>query len=245
MRRILIIGLGTAVALATAAVAIAVTTAAGVSTTTAMFTAAKTEANTRSCTADGKTFEITNGHYTGTAAFAAPNAALGGALTIHARTTYDTVAKLGYVQGSFRIKDGDSRVNGKFWGTLNNGSLVGFLTGKARGNHAVVFGNISATFVPATGFASGQLGSGSTGDRIAVIAGPCKGDKPDKPASPVTVKGVLTLAATAATVTPKEGAATTCTFTAGSSLVSGFSNGNKVEMKCDAALVLQALKLKK
>ena len=175
MRRTLIIALGTAVALATAAVAVAaVFTAAGVSSTSATFAAAKVNSETRTCTgvADGKSFQITNGRYTGTADFTNPATDLDGALTIHARTTYSTTDRLGYVDGSFRIKDGDSRVNGKFWGTLSGDKLVGFLAGESRGNHAKVLGNMSATFVPGTGFTDGKLGAGSSAVVTAVIAGP-------------------------------------------------------------------------
>jgi hypothetical protein len=242
MRRSFIIALGTAVALATAAVAMAAFTAAGVSTTTATFAAAKVDSKTRACTgADGKAFEITNGHYTGTADFTNPATDLDGPLTIHARTTYSTTDSLGYVEGSFRVKDDDSRVNGKFWGTLDgSGNLVGFLEGQARGHHAVVLGNLSAAFGPGTtGFVGGKLGTGSSTAVLAVIAGrPCKAPKPDKPAKPakpVSVKGEVTALGTAApltiTVTSKGPSTTTCTLDATSPAT--FPTGTKVEMKCE------------
>lgn len=257
MRRTLIIALGTAVALATAAVALAVTTVAGVSTTTATFAAAKIDSKTRTCTgADGKAFQITNGRYVGTIDFTNPATALDGALTIHARTTYSTTDSLGYVEGSFRVKSDDSRVNGKFWGTLTGDKLVGFLAGTSRGNHAVVLGNMSATFAPSTGFILGTLGSGSSPLVTAVIAGPaCKGPKPDKPARTVSVKGEVTALTTAApftiTVTPKTGDAKTCAIGGSSPSTALFPVGTKnVEMKCEwvgtapaAVLTLSKLKL--
>ncbi len=240
MRRTLIIALGTAVALATAAVAIAVTTVAGVSTTTATFAAAKVDSKTRTCTgADGKAFQITNGRYVGTIDFTNPATALDGALTIHARTTYSTTDSLGYVEGSFRVKSDDSRVNGKFWGTLTGDKLVGFLAGKSRGHHAVVLGNMSATFAPSTGFTLGTLGSGSSPSVTAVIAGPaCKGPKPDKPARTVSVKGEVTALGTGTpatvTVRSKNGLATAvCTLDTTSPTTTGFPVGTKVEMKCE------------
>ena len=68
MRRTVTIALGTAAALATAAVAFAVVPAVvGVSEATATFSTTTIDrSKTRSCTADGKTWEITNGRYTGT-----------------------------------------------------------------------------------------------------------------------------------------------------------------------------------
>jgi len=259
MRRILFIALGGAVALVTAAVAVAVAVipVAGVSATTADFTAGTVvKSKTRTCTGlDTKKYEITEGRYTGTMTStpALSNPVLDGALTIHARTTYDTTnpaAKLGYVQGSFRVKDDDSRVSGKFWGTLSNGNLVGFLEGKSRGNHAVVLGNMSATFDPAatTGFTGGKLGLGSSSTMLAVIAGPvCKdsksehgsGSQSDKPKR-LHVEGTATLTGappTAITVAPKHGPVTPpCAIPAAFVLpviVSGVTN---VEMECESIM---------
>ena len=181
MRRTLIIALGALVALVTAAVAVAaVSTAAGVSATTATFSTDKaTDVRTRTCTgADGKEFTITNGRYTGQADFANPAADLDGPLTINARTVVSTTDDLGYVTGSFRVKDDDTRFAGAFSGTLKGDKLVGFLTGVSRGNHATVLGNLSATFVPGTGFTEGALGSSSSTSVLAIVAGPvCKGRK--------------------------------------------------------------------
>lgn len=204
MRKTLIIALGAAVALVTAAVAVAVVpSAAGVSEVTATFSTGKAEKSvTRGCTgADNKAFQITNGRYIGTMVSA--NAVLNGPLTIDARTTYSPTDSLGYVEGWFRVKDDDSRVSGRFSGTLKSGKLVGFLTGASRGNHARVLGNLSAGFDPAGGFSGGTLGSASSG-ALAVIAGPvCRAkksddrksddtSKSDKHARPVFVIGKVT-----------------------------------------------------
>ena len=183
MRTKLIIALGAAIAAVTASVAMAaVFTAAGVSATTATFSADKvSEMKARTCTgADNKAFTITNGRYTGVADFTNPATnEFDGPLTISARTTYSTTDGLGYVEGSFRVRDNDTRLAGRFSGTLKGDQLVGFLTAGSRGNHAVVLGNLSARFVPATGFSAGQIGSGSSASVLAVVAGPvCKGHKP-------------------------------------------------------------------
>ena len=86
------------------------------------------------------------------------------------------------MSGSFRIKDDDSRVKGTFSGTIKDGKLVGYLTGKSHGNHARVLGNLSATFAGgATNFADGKIGAGSSTNALAVVAGPvCKGSKSEK-----------------------------------------------------------------
>ncbi len=182
MRIKLILAIG-AVAAVTASVAVAaVYTASGVSETTATFAASQTDdVKSRSCTGrDSKAFTLTHGRYTGTADFAIPGTELDGPLTIKARTVYSTTDGLGYVHGSFRVKDDDTRLVGKFTGTLKGNQLVGFLTATSRGHRARVLGNLSATFAPATGFSDGRIGVGSSGAVLAVLAGPiCKHPKRD------------------------------------------------------------------
>ncbi len=178
MRRTLIIALGAVAALMTAAAAVAALAASGVSATTATFSTDKaTDVRTRTCTgADGKEFKITNGRYTGQADFANPATDLDGPLTINARTVVGTADDLGYVTGSFRIKDDDTRFAGAFTGTLKGDKLVGFLAGVSRGNKATVLGNLSATLVPGTGFSGGaarleQLDLGARDRRRARLQG--------------------------------------------------------------------------
>ena len=260
MRRTLTIALGTAAALATAAVAFAVVPAVvGVSAAKATFSTTKIDrSKTSSCTTDGKTWEITRGHYTGTVA--SDNAALAGSLTIHATTRYETTGKLGYVDGSFKIKDDDSRVRGAFAGTIKDGKLVGYLVGTSRGNHAKVLGNLSAEFAGgATNFANGQIGSRSSTAVLAVVAGrPCKGEKPKDEKSEnrgeskdgkgkkgdvvrakvFEAKGEVTGlpdgTSTKITVTGKYGPKS-CAVDAKYAIPAGFPVGTKdVEMKCEA-----------
>ena len=267
MRRTLIIVLGTAVALATAAVAIAVVPAVtGISSITATTLVATEVSNlkTRSCTGtDTHPYAFTKAHYQGMVT--STNPVLAGAITIHASTTSDTTTGgLGYVEGSFRIKDGDSRVKGKFWGTLQGTALVGFLEGKARGNHARVLGNMSATFVPATGFTSGVIGTGSAASQLAVIAGPiCKDAKgAEKPtdAKNLKLKGTVTALTPASapsapgsiTITAKGGGASqSCAIPVGFTVPAGITVTpvTNVEAECSAPTgtppVSTLLKLKK
>ena len=250
MRRTVTIALGTAAALATAAVAFAVVPAVvGVSEATATFSTTTIEkSKMRSCTADAKTWERTDGHYTGTVL--STNAVLAGTLMIKARTIYNTTDTLGYVSGSFRIRDDDSRMKGTFSGTIKDGKLVGYLTGKSHGNHAKVLGNLSATFAGgATNFADGKIGAGSSADVLAVIGGPvCKDstseesgtsgkDGKTEKAGRVEVKGEITALGTSPatiTVTGKDGPKT-CAVDANYAIPSGFPVGTKdVGMKCEA-----------
>ena len=255
MRRTLTIALGTAAALVTAAVAFAVVPAVvGVSVATATFeTTTIDRSKTSSCTVDLKIWETTHGHYKGSVT--SGNAVLAGVLSIHAKTTYNTTDGLGYVNGSFKIKDDDSRVKGTFAGTIKNGKLVGYLTGKSRGNHAKVLGNLSADFAGgATNVANGQIGSTSSLAVLAVVAGPvCKAPKEPKPAKRVHAEGTATLAGgpppTSITVTPKHKPTTApCAIPASFVLPAGVVTSAKVEMVCEwvgtpAALTLTKVEL--
>ena len=241
MGKSLTIALAAAVALVTAAVAMAaVFTASGVSAATASFSTDKVSpVRSTSCTGgDGKAFTVTRGHYTGTAAFAAPAAELGGALTIDARTTYSTTDGLGYVEGSFRVKGDESRLTGRFTGTLKGSQLVGFLTASARGHHAHVLGNLSATFVPTTGFTAGAVGSTSSTAVLAVVAGPtCPKPKPAPRPKVRGVEGKVSAVGDGSvgstiTVATRGPSTATCTRDATSPATTGIAVGTWVAMKC-------------
>ncbi len=247
MRKTLTIAVAAAAVLVTAAVAAAtVFTTSGVGATTATFSTDKVgDLRTRSCTgADSKAFTLTNGHYTGMADFANPATDLDGPLMINAKTTYSTTDGLGWVEGSFRVKDDPTRLTGRFSGTLKGTSLVGYLTASSRGNHARVLGNLSATFDPATGFTGGQIGSGSSTAVLAVIAGPtCPKSKPAPKPKPepkpharavegtVSAVGESTVGSTI-TVASRGPSTATCTLDATSPATTGFAVGTRVEMKC-------------
>jgi hypothetical protein len=236
MRKTFLIGIGATAALVAAAAAMAaVYTATGVSATTAtLTTTTATDVKTRTCTgSDGKSFAVTEGQFSNTSATAAdfinPATDLDGPLAIHARLTMDTGSHLGFVDGSVRIKDGDTTITGK---------VAGFLTANSAGNHARVLGVVSGTYTPATGFAL-NLGSAPTGN-LGVIAGPvCKNEKP-KPTPPaakpkrVEAEGTLALNSPSlgiVTVTGKGSKTTTCTL--GSVSTVGLVNGDKVELTCE------------
>ena len=267
MRRTPFIALGTAVALVTAAVAFAaVTPVVGIHETPAATAFSTTgtvgKLKTSTCTENAQTWKFTDGQYTGTVVSTDP--VLSGTLRIHAHTKINTTStpNLGYVDGSFKIRDDDSRVNGKFSGTLKDGKLVGFFTGKSHGNHAKVLGNLSATFAGDTSnFTEGLIGVGSSSAVIAVIAGPAckapKAPKPPKPAKRLHAEGVATVILPVApavlstiTVTPKHGPTTPSCVIPAAFPLAGAVTGSKVEMECEwvgaapATPVLTLTKLK-
>lgn len=249
MRRTLIIALGTAAALATAAVAVAVTTTAGVSSTTATFTAARVDSDVRSCTGDGKTYEITNGRYVGTIDFADPNSDLDGPVQIRARTVLNKTDGVGYVEGSFRIKDDDRRGHGSLVGTLDgNGNVDGFVQGRVNRRYAVLLGGLSAKFSSAGGFTEGKLGNGTTSLPAVLVGRPCHDSKPAGIAVRLTVKGKVSKLDTSITVDPRDATpAQSCEIKAGTSpSTEGIAVGTEVEIGCglvDGKMTL--LKLKK
>lgn len=243
MRTKLLIALGTVVALVAAATAVAaVFTASGISTTTATLTTAQAGTlKTRTCTGgDGKSFTITDARFTGTADFINPATDLDGPLTVFVRSTVDNGSHLGVVQGSFKVKDDDTTLKGSFVGTLDAaGKFSGFLTGRARGNHASVLGTLSGTFAPNTGFASpgALLGAAPASAALAVIAGPVctksKHQNGQKSEAHGTISALTTGPPATITVTGKGPSTATCTLDGSSPSTSGFAVGDKVEMKCE------------
>ena len=247
MRKPLILAVTGAVALVTAAIAVAaVYTASGVTATTASFSTDKVSPlRSASCTGtDGKAFTVTQGKYTGTATFTAPAGELSGPLTINARTVYSTTDGLGYVEGSFRVQDDrrdPNRLAGRFSATLKGNQLVGFLTASARGRHAQVLGNLSATFVPTTGFTAGAIGSTSSTAVLAVVAGPtCPKERPKPAPKPHarTVEGKVAAigdgnVGSTITVAGRGPSSATCTRDASSPATTGIAVGTKVAIKCE------------
>ena len=240
MRKTILIALGAAVALVTAAAAFAAFTASGVSATTASFSTTKVEhLRTASCTgADSKAWTVTSGHYTGTADFANPATDFDGPLVIDARTTYSTTDGLGWVEGSFKVRNEPSKLNGRFTATLKGTQLVGWVSATSRGGHARVLGNLSATFVPGTGFTAGAVGSTSSTAVLAVLAGPvCPKPKPEPHKRPVHVEGTISAigngtVGSMVTVSSKGPSTATCTLDASSPSTTGFAVGDRVEMGC-------------
>ena len=250
MRRTIVIAAATAAALATTGLALATLNASGVSATTATFAAAKERSDTRTCTGDNDKYEITNGRYVGTVDFADPNGDLDGPVTIQARAVLNTTDGVGYIQGSFRVKDDDRRAHGSFVGTLDkDGNVDGFVQGRVNRHYAALLGGLSAKFSAAGGFTEGKIGNGTTSLPAVLIGRPCKDSKPTPLAVRLTVKGkVSQLDTSKITVDPRDATpAQTCEIKEGKSpSLEGVAVGTEVEMGCglvDGKMTL--LKLRK
>ncbi len=250
MRRIILSAIAATATLVTAGLALATLNASGVSTATASFSAAKQRSQTRTCTGNGDTYEISNGRYVGTIDFADPNSDLDGPVVIQVRTVLNKTRGVGYVQGWLRTRDDDRRGHGDFVGTLDgSGNVDGFFQGRVNRKYALLLGSVSAKFSADGGFSEGRLGNGAV-SLPAVLAGrPCRDSRPVGIAVKLVVKGTVSaLDAARITVDPRDGTAPqTCAIRAGTSPSSGnVGVGSRVEMGCglvDGTMTL--LKLKK
>jgi hypothetical protein len=236
MRKGFVFAMASLLALGLAGVAVAKLRAVGVTTTTATFSAAKERVSVRTCTGNGDEYLIANGWYTGTLTMASPNTDLGGPIRIRASSVYNKTDGVGWVEGSLTTRDDGQRLHGRFSATLGaGGSLDGFFQGRVNRRYSLVFGNLSATFDGASGFADGKLGNGTT-SLPAVLAGKPCGETPPPPIDVrLVVKGTVdAVSASSLTVTPRSGSpAQTCAVTGGiSPSTSKLEKGDVVEMRC-------------
>jgi hypothetical protein len=134
------------------------------------FSATSSNVSSRTCTtSDNKTIVVTSGKYTGTAT---GDADLTGAITIQARSVVNTTDKIGTVDGVMKIDvSGNGETTAAFSSVYDGGSLAGLAVGRARGPHARLLGNISATFDPSTGFSGGKIGGATSGGSAVELAG--------------------------------------------------------------------------
>jgi hypothetical protein len=241
MRKTLILALVAVTALTLASVAVANLRTAGVSATTATFQAAKNRSETRTCTGDGDTYQISHGSYVGTIDFASPNDELDGPVALHINSVLNQTDGIGWVQGWFRVKDdvndqNERHAHGRFWGTLDgSGKIDGFIQGRVNRHFALLVGGMSATFTPDGGFVDGKIGNAANHNAAALVGRPCKDSKPAPVAVRLAVKGdVSAISADSITVNPRDGSpAQSCKIVAGKSpSTEGVATGTKVEMGC-------------
>jgi len=126
------------------------------------------------CTGADGTYTRTKATYAGIAT--SSDARLNGTLTVRAKTFYNADTNLGVVEGHFRVENADGQTDGKFVAVDTNGTLDGWLGGRAHGPHAGLLGGFSATFDPTAGFSGGQLGTGSSTNSAVFVSGHCGGD---------------------------------------------------------------------
>ena len=171
---LLLVGLPVVAALAAAGVALAAVSsgAHAASATFAATTVSKSKLVTCSVNG-GDTFASTIATYTGTAS--SSDARLDGALTIRAQSLVDATTGLGRVTGDFRIANasGDVTTHGSIDAALDNGQASGLLSARMSDPDGRLVATLSAPFDPATGFASGSLGTGSVNGSGVVLSGAC------------------------------------------------------------------------
>ena len=162
-------------ALAVAGIGLAHGGPGSVQAASATFDAATvTDLHSGTCTGADGTYTRMKATYTGNAT--SSDARLNGTLTVRAKTFYNTDTNLGVVEGQFRVENADGHTNGKFVAVDTNGTLDGWLGGRAHGPHAGLVGSFSATFDPTAGFSGGQLGTGSSTNSAVFASGHCGGD---------------------------------------------------------------------
>jgi hypothetical protein len=234
MRRTLIIGAIAATALTVVGVAAGTLRSNGVDTADVKFTATTVEnSKTRTCVGADGTYEISYARYTGVAE--SSNSYLAGPVALRVKSVYNTTKKLGWVEGSFHVRDeGERNGHGRFVAVNTNGVLDGFLSGRVNRQYAAIAGSIVANFSATGGFTNGQIGGGAAGPNTAIIAGqPCEGHSA-KPAVRLVVWGTIeTLTDTSIGVKPSDGSATqTCAKGTGSPSTAGLSTGKTVKIEC-------------
>ncbi|HEV8179594.1 MAG TPA: hypothetical protein VGP54_04750 [Gaiellaceae bacterium] len=109
----------------------------------------------------GDTFQATRATYTGLATSTDPR--LAGALTIRAWSLVDTSNGVGHVFGEFRILGTGTRAHGTLNAAISGGKASGLARGFLRHRWGRLIASLGATFDPSAGFASGSLGSSTTG----------------------------------------------------------------------------------
>ena len=182
MRRLTFIAAGLAALLVTSiAVAHGIDGGKSAKAVAATFAATGSNVSTRTCTTtDGKSITITNGRYTGTAQ---GDPDLTGAITLSARSVINTTDNVGVVDGQFRIDvSGGQDTFAAYSAVYSSGNIAGLAVGGAHNSGARLVANLSAGFVPGTGFTGGKLGNGTAGGN-AVELGPakCASDNSPKP----------------------------------------------------------------
>ena len=230
MRRLTFIAAGLVALLATSiAVAHGIDGAKSAKAVAATFSAAAGNVSTRSCTTtDGKTITITTGRYTGTAS---GDPDLTGAITVYARSVINTTDGVGVVDGQLRIDVSGSRDTfASYSAVYDHGNIAGLAAGRAHDPGARLVANLSAAFNPATGFATGKLGGGTSGgSAVELTPGKCASSSKPKPEKSQARGTITALSANSITV-----AGLTCAIaTADSSAVnSKFKMNDRVEINC-------------
>lgn len=220
-------------ALVASSVAVAHLKTGNVSAVSATLSAPTTaHLTTRTLTCDGQTIEISTGRYTGTATSSTPD--LAGPVELRVHSVYNTTTKLGWVDGSLKIRASDNRSNARFSAVNSDGKLDGWLRGTAGHRDGILFGSISGTFSKSGGLTDGQLGTG-TGANAAVLAkrADCQASDTTRPSVHLLVRGeVDAVSSSSISVKPRDGSATQTCAVKDDDAVARIEKGDRVEMTC-------------
>ena len=168
MKRMTWLGLAAVAALVASSVAVAHLRAGDVSAASATFSAPTTaRLTTHTYTCDGQTIEVSNARYTGTAT--SSTADLNGPVELKLHSLYNTTTKLGWVEGTLKIRAADNRSTARLTAVNVDGKLDGWLRGSAGRGDGMLLGSLTATFDKAAGLSAGAIGSGAA-TNAAVIA---------------------------------------------------------------------------
>lgn len=191
-----------------------------------------TNVHTRTFTCDGQTIEVTTGRWSGTAASSTPD--LNGAVELRLRSVYNTTKKLGWVDGSLRIRASDDRTRANISGINTDGKIDAWVRGRAGRGDGVLFGSLSGTFSRTGGLTGGAIGSG-TATNTAVIASRirCDEQKTPRPSVFLIVRGQIeALSDSSITVKPRDGSAAQTCAVRDDDDVERVKSGDQVEMTC-------------
>jgi hypothetical protein len=187
---------------------------------------------TRTLTCAGQTIEISNGRYTGTSTSTTPD--LAGPVELRVHSVYNTTTKLGWVDGTLKIRASDNRSNARFTAVNSDGKLDGWLRGTAGHRDGILFGSISGSFTKSGGLTDGQVGTGS-GANTAVLAkrADCTASETTRPSVHLLVRGqVDAVSASSISVKPSDGSATQTCSVKDDDDVERIEKGDRVEMTC-------------
>ena len=233
MRRGIGVAFATVTALALAGAAVANLRSADVTAASATFSApTASHVHTRTYTCGGQTIEVTTGRYTGTATSAIGD--LAGPAEIRLHSLYNATTKLGWVEGTLKIRASDGKSTARISAVNVDGRLDGWLRGSAGRGDGAILGSLTASFNRVSGFADGAIGTG-TGANAAVISKreSCR-RAGTKPSVRLQVRGTIeSLSSSSIGVKPADGGATqSCAITSASPSTSRFERGDRVEMQC-------------
>lgn len=243
MRKLVVIGVVTTLALTLVGVAVAHLTASGTTTVSTTFSATSAQGfKSRTCNGPDGQYQLIDAVYTGHST--SSEGSLDGDARVRIHSVYNTIEKTGWASGSLKLDNASTR----FDAVNVNGKLTGLVRGRV--DRTGLLASFTADF-SASGLANGQLGAGGLIPNVALLAGRiCTGqdDKDDKDDKSVKVEGTIDLIipSVSIAVLPEHGSVIqTCALGPGSPDVSGFKKGQDVEMTCatvDGKLTLARIK---